>query len=88
MVSTTEYSALRSTPTDIPQQMNAHPLANTYDEVFVAGYHQKVLINGNINTTVVCGSSCPLHLSCVYVERQTIMTTPQHLSSTNYDMMY
>ena len=87
-MSMTEYSALRSTPTDIPQQMNAHPLATTYGEVFVAGHHRKVPINGNINTTLICGSLCTLHLSCVYVERQTIMATPQHLSSTNYDMSY
>jgi hypothetical protein len=50
------------------------------------GILTKAPINGNINTTLIFGSSCPLHLSCVHVERQTMMATPQRLSSTNHDI--
>ena len=41
-----------------------------------------------INTTLIFGIFALLNLRCVHVERQTIMTTPHRLSSTNHDMNY
>ena len=39
-----------------------------------------------ISTTLILGIFGLLNLRCVHVERQTIMATPQRLSSTNHDM--
>ena len=82
------YSTLHSINSNNAQHPAVQSLPNTHGEVSVAGCPQKSTINGIINTTLIFGTFGPLHLSCVHMERQTIMTTPQQLSSTNHDISY
>src|SRR5210317_2141453 len=88
IMSTTEYSTLHSITDNIPQHPAVKTLTTTHGEVSVAGCPQQSTIIGIINTTLIFGTFCPLHLNGVHMERQTIITTPQRLSSTNNDIIY
>ena len=82
------YSTLHPIYHHILRHTAVQSLTTTHGEVSVAGCPQQSTIIGIIDTTLIFGTLGPLHLSCVHMERQTIMTTPQHLSSANHDISY